>query len=102
MPGVRRCRHWRDGERRSAAVGLDQFALVGHLLGGRGRAVRLRCRRRDRGPCRTSQRRLEGGDAVELDPRQAADEARSVVALDEQRVYVPGFWRGTQGWVVGQ
>lgn len=56
--------------------------------------VGLRLCRRPLGLRGASQRPLDGGDPVELNPRQAAGEARGVVLLDEERVYVPGFcWR---------
>lgn len=97
MPRVRCGRHWRDGERWRPAVRLYKFALVRHPLGSCRCSVWLSGRRRDRGLRRASQRRLEGGDSVELDPRQAAHEAWGVVTLDEDWVYVSSLCAVTKG-----
>lgn len=54
-------------------------------------SVRLSGGRRSLGLRGGSQCGLEGGDSVELYPRETADEAWGVVAFDEDRVYVSSF-----------
>lgn len=97
MPGICCSRHWWDGERWSPTVRLHQFALVRHSRGGCRLFVWLNGCRRGRGLCSASQCRLEGGDSVELYPRQTADEAWGVVTLDEEWVYVSSLCTETQG-----
>lgn len=91
MPGICPSRHWWDGGRWRPTVGLHQFALVRHRRGGGSLSVCLTGCRCGLGLCDGSQCRLEGGGAVELDPRKTPDKARGVVALDEDRVYGSSF-----------
>lgn len=98
MPGICCGRHWGDGERWRPAVGLHQFTLVRHRWRGCRLLVRLTGCWRGLRLCGCSERRLERGDSVELHPRQTANEARGVVALDEDRVYVSRFCTQTHGW----
>lgn len=79
LPGVKGHRHGRNSEWWSTAVGLHQYALDG---GGRQSAL--------------SQGRFQRRDAVELHPGEAADEARSVITLDEHAVYLTRFWKSKQ------
>ena len=48
------------------------------------------------GLCDGPQRRLEGGDSVEVYPRKTPDEAWGVVTLDDHWVYVSGFCTETE------
>ncbi len=96
MPRICCGRHWWDGERWRPTVGLHQFALVRHRRGGCRLPVWLSGCRRGLRLCGGSQCGLEGGDSVELHPRQTPDEARGVVTLDEDRVYVSSFCTETQ------
>ncbi|TNN34145.1 hypothetical protein EYF80_055691 [Liparis tanakae] len=73
-----------------------EFALVRHRRGGGSSSVGLTGCRSGLGLGDGSQGRLEGGGAVELDPRKTPDEARGVVALDEDRVDGSGFCTETQ------
>lgn len=96
-PGICRGRHWWDGERRRPTVGLHQFTLMRHWRGCSSRSpVWLSSCRRGLGLCSSPQRRLEGGKAVELHPRQTPDETWGVVGLDEDWVYASSFCTETQ------
>lgn len=87
MPGICCCRHGWDGERRRPTVRFHQLPLVRCWRGGCRSALGL-------GGC--SQCGLQRSDSIELNPGQAADEARRVVALDEDRVHGSGFCTETQ------